>query len=356
MKRSFITAIQKKLLAWYQVHQRDLPWRRTRDPYAIWISEIMLQQTQVATVIPYYDRFLKKFSTVAKLARARQQTVLKQWEGLGYYSRARNLHAAAKVIAREYDGVLPRTAAELQELPGIGPYTAGAIASIAYDLDEPVLDGNVIRVLSRLLCIEDNVNDAATKSSLWELVGKLVPVGNASFFNQALMDLGATICTPRKPQCLICPVSKNCAAYADGKAEQLPVKSRPRPVPHHDIGIGVIWKDGRVLIDQRKPDGLLGGLWEFPGGKLKEGEDLPACVRREVKEELDITITVGDKLTTVEHAYTHFKVTLHVFECRYRSGTPRPQECVQFKWVRPTELEKYPFPRANQKIIPLLTS
>ncbi len=346
-----IKDIQGKILTWYDRHQRDLPWRRTADPYAIWVSEIMLQQTQVATVIPYYERFLRQFPTVQKLARARQQTVLKAWEGLGYYSRARNLHAAAKTIVKDHAGRLPAAVDDLRRLPGIGPYTAGAIASIAFGLDEPVLDGNVIRVLSRLFCIRENVNDTATKTKLWSLAESLVPKGKASFFNQALMDLGATLCTPKKPQCLLCPLQSCCRAQQKCMQEQLPLKSRPKPVPHYHIGVGVVWKDGKILIDRRKPNGLLGGLWEFPGGKQQNGETLPACVRREVLEELGVKIKVGKAIMSIDHAYSHFKITLHVYECRYLSGCPQAIECTAWKWVSPKELGRYPFPAANQKII-----
>lgn len=346
-----IAAIQKKLLAWYKKHQRDLPWRRTRDPYAIWVSEIMLQQTQVATVIPYYERFLKRFPTVQKLARAREQSVLKCWEGLGYYGRARNLQKAAKRIVGDYSGKVPQTAEELCALPGIGPYTAGAIASIAFDRDEPVLDGNVIRVLSRLFRIKTNAEEPAAKKKLWQLADKMVPPGKASFFNQALMDLGATTCTPRKPACMTCPVDSLCLAKKSNLQEVLPIKTKAKPLPHQHIGVAVIWKKDKILIDRRKPSGLLGGLWEFPGGKQKKGESLPACVRREALEELAVKIKVGKPLVTVKHAYTHFKITLHVYSCRYLSGGPQAIDCTAWKWVKVKDLQKYPFPTASQKII-----
>ena len=346
-----IAAIQKKLLAWYKKHQRDLPWRRTRDPYAIWVSEIMLQQTQVATVIPYYERFLKRFPTVQKLARAREQSVLKLWEGLGYYSRARNLQKAARSIIQDHNGQIPQSADQLHALPGIGPYTAGAIASIAFDLDEPVLDGNVIRVLSRLFRLKSNPEETAAKKKLWQLAEKMVPAGKASFFNQALMDLGATTCTPRKASCVTCPVSALCLAKKSNLQEVLPVKTKAKPLPHHHIGVGVIWKKDKILIDRRKPAGLLGGLWEFPGGKQKKSETLPACVRREVLEELAVKVKVGKSLITVKHAYSHFKITLHVYSCRYLSGNPKAIACTAWKWVKVSELEKFPFPAANLKII-----
>ncbi len=349
-----VAAIQAALLGWYRVHQRDLPWRRTNDPYAIWISEIMLQQTQVATVIPYYQRFLKKFPDVRSLARADFETVLKLWEGLGYYSRARNLHRAARTVAEEFGGKIPSTVGELLKLPGIGQYTAGAIASIAFGLNEPVLDGNVERVLCRMFRVKKNPKDAKTHQKLWSLARNLTPAGRASFFNQALMDLGATICAPRKPQCLICPVSKLCDAFCHNEQDDLPVKIKRKPTPHYDIAAGVIWKGGRILIDQRKPEGLLGGLWEFPGGKREKDETLEVCLVREVWEELGIKVKVGKKITAVDHAYSHFRITLHVFECRYFSGRPQAIECAYWKWIQPGELKNYPLPKANHKVIAVL--
>jgi A/G-specific adenine glycosylase len=351
-----IKLIQRKLLSWYKKYQRDLPWRQSRDPYAIWVSEIMLQQTQVITVKPYYKRFLKKFPTVKKLANAKLDDVYKLWEGLGYYTRARNLHKASQQIVAEHDGNLPQTIDALKKLPGIGPYTAGAIASIAFDLDEPVLDGNVVRVLCRLFKIQTNPKETATLKKLWSLARKMTPTGKASFFNQALMDLGATTCTPRKAQCETCPLQTLCQAKKQNLVDQLPLKIKRPPVPHYNIGVAVIWKKGEILIDKRKPDGLLGGLWEFPGGKQKKNEKIQTTITREVKEELNINVTVADHLITVKHAYSHFKITLHVYQCRYRSGRPTAIGCTAFKWITPDKLKDYAFPSANQKIIAALKS
>ena len=346
-----IEHIQGKLLRWYGRHQRTLPWRGVGDPYAIWVSEIMLQQTQVATVRPYYRRFLRRFASVRKLAKAPLADVLKAWEGLGYYGRARNLHRAAKQIVKDFAGKLPHTAPELINLPGIGRYTAGAIASIAFGLDEPVLDGNVTRVLCRVFRVRTNPKESATQKKLWSLARRLVPPGKADLFNQALMDLGAIVCTPRRPDCLHCPLKTLCLAYKHNQQEALPVKVKRAPLPHHDIGVGIVWKNGKILIDQRKPEGLLGGLWEFPGGKVKEGETLPACVCREVREELAIRVRVGALLLTVKHAYSHFKITLHVYHCTWLSGRPQALACIDWKWVTVEALEKYAFPSANKKII-----
>ncbi len=350
MSRRYISFSQH-LLDWYRANKRDLPWRRTTDPYRIWISETLLQQTQVTTVIPYYERFLAHFPTVQALAAAPLDDVLKTWEGAGYYARARNLHRAAKEIVEQYGGKLPDTVDELLKLPGIGRYTAGAIASIAFSRDAPILDGNVIRVLCRYFGIREDIRDNSTRDELWELSTELVPHGEASDFNQALMDHGATICTPRKPRCLLCPVMRGCVARQEGIQEQLPVKRKKKPNPHYIIGVGIIWKRGSILIQQRKPEGLLGGLWEFPGGKLEPGESLSDCVHREVKEELGIEVKVGEEFAAVDHGYTHFSITMHAFSCEYLSGRPRPVSATAYKWVKPGELEKYAFPAANRKII-----
>ena len=349
-----LKAIQKALAAWYRRHGRDLPWRRTRDPYAIWVAEIMLQQTQVATVGPYYRRFLRRFPNATRLARAPLDHVLKAWEGLGYYGRARNMHRAAKEMVRRFGGRLPETHAALLSLPGIGRYTAGAVASIAFGLDEPVLDGNVERVLCRAFCIRRNPKESATRKRLWRLARQLIPPDRASEMNQALMDLGATVCTPRRPGCPRCPLRRACAARQRGAEESVPVKVRRKPVPHWDVPVAVIRKRGRVLIAQRRPEGLLGGLWEFPGGKQEADESLEACLVREVREELGIGIEVVRALATARHAYTHFRVTLHAFECRHASGRPRAIECARWNWVTLSELDDYAFPRGSHKIIAAL--
>jgi len=344
------------LLAWFATHERQMPWRGSPDPYAVWVSEVMLQQTQVATVTPYYERFLRRFPDVGALARARLDDVLKTWEGLGYYSRARNLHAAAKTIVADLDGEIPRTVEGLCELPGIGRYTAGAIASIAFGLDEPVLDGNVARVLSRVFLVRTPPKEPRTATRLWDLARELLPKGRAGEFNQALMDLGATVCTPRKPACIVCPIAPVCRARAKGLQDALPAKSRRKPLPHHEICVGVVRKKGRVLIDRRKPEGLLGGLWEFPGGKRRKGESREACVRREVLEELGVRARVGERFAVVRHAYSHFRVTIHAFECEFESGRPRAIRCAAWKWVRPREFVRFAFPAANRRIIAALAA
>jgi A/G-specific adenine glycosylase len=348
--------IQQALQGWFAQNARDLPWRRTGDPYAIWVSEIMLQQTRVPTVVPYYERFLGRFPTVRHLARARLDTVLKLWEGLGYYSRARNLHRAAKEIVSRFDGRVPQTMDELLSLPGIGRYTAGAIASIAFDKREPLVDGNIERVLCRVFRIQGDPGRPAIREKIWSVAERLLPEEHVGRFNQAMMELGSEVCTPRNPRCEECPVSRFCQARRRGEQDSLPTRVPKKPLPSHMVAVGVIYRDGRILIDKRKPEGLLGGLWEFPGGKVLPGESLETALRREVREELAIEIDVGPKIAAVDHAYTHFRVRIHAFECTHRSGEPRCITCADFKWVRPGDLGRYAFPAANKKIIQVLRS
>jgi A/G-specific adenine glycosylase len=353
-RRTRYEDVRNALLRWFAQNARDLPWRRTGDPYAIWVSEIMLQQTRVSTALPYYERFLKRFPTVEKLARARVDTVLKLWEGLGYYSRARNMHLAAKEIVARFNGQLPQTAAELLTLPGIGRYTAGAIASTAFGRREPLVDGNVERVLCRLFRVRGSPRENTVRKRLWTIAAELLPSDNVGQFNQALMELGSEVCTPRNPRCEDCPVRGACEARLHNEQGSLPTSTPKKPLPRHAVVVGVIHSKGRILIDKRKPEGLLGGLWEFPGGKRRPHESLEAALRREVREELAIRVRVGRRLAVVDHTYSHFCVRMHAFECTYLAGRPRCITCAGFKWVRPQDLGRYAFPAANNKIIQIL--
>ncbi|WP_414644243.1 A/G-specific adenine glycosylase [Allocoleopsis sp.] len=344
---------RQALLRWYTQFGRDLPWRRGHDPYPIWVSEIMLQQTQVKTVIPYYHRWLEQFPTIEPLASADLQQVLKAWEGLGYYSRARNLHRAAQKIVQQYDGIFPTQLEEVLALPGIGLTTAGGILSAAFNQPVAILDGNVKRVLARLVALP--VPPAKATKQLWQISEALLDRKHPREFNQALMDLGATICTPKKPNCKSCPWKDSCQAYNLGIESQLPMREISSPLPHKTIGVAVIWNEqGQILIDRRRPEGLLGGLWEFPGGKIECGETIEECIKREIQEELAIEIEVGDRLITIDHAYSHFSITLNVHHCRYLSGIPQPVECDEIRWVTLDELDQFPFPKANTQIIAAL--
>ena len=351
LPKSLIETIQSQVLDWAEISLRDLPWRQVRDPYRVWVSEIMLQQTRVDTVIPYYLRWMKRFPTIEVLAEADLDEVLKAWEGLGYYARGRNLHRAAQAVIQEHGGRLPSSREALIALPGIGPYTVGAILSLAFDQDAAVLDGNVRRVFSRLFAIGDDPGEAETRKRLWALAVALVPSGRAGRFNEALMDLGATVCTPRGPHCGLCPLNAVCQAYTGGDPEAYPLRKPRKSVPHYNVAAGVIWQDGLLLIAQRPLDGLLGGLWEFPGGKQEPGETLPECLQRELREELDLEVSVGQKLTVVRHAFTHFRITVYAYECRCLSeDDPKALGVDAWQWVTPSELDDYALPVVDRKI------
>lgn len=350
------TEFAQLLLGWYAKHGRDLPWRRTRDPYAVWVSEIMLQQTRVETVTGYYQRWMTRFPTVTALAQAEEQEVLQMWEGLGYYSRARSLHRAARELISSYDGKLPASRAELEQLPGIGRYTAGAIASIAFGMDEPALDGNIRRVLARVFDLAMPLDSPQGRQQLDQIMAEHLPAGRAGDFNQAMMDLGATLCIPRSPQCEACPVAGICRARSLGVQEQRPVGKARRKVPHYTVTAAVIQRDGRVLIAQRPANGLLGGLWEFPGGKQEPGERLTECLEREILEELGTGIEVGTELGVFKHAYTHFKVTLHAFFCTLKGSEPQPVEASDLRWVKPQELAAFPMGKIDRNIALVLSS
>ena len=345
-----LTEISRHLLEWYRLQARQLPWRGQNDPYATWVSEIMLQQTRVDTVIPYYRRWLERFPTLESLAAASEQDVLAAWEGLGYYSRARNLQRAARQVMAEYRGVIPRERSALERLPGIGRYTAGAITSIAFGQDEAALDGNIRRVLARLFNVDEPAYSGAGQRRLWELARQNLPNGLAGDYNQALMDLGASLCTPHAPACLVCPLAEYCQARQLGTQEALPVLKARAPIPHYTVTAAVIRRGSQVLIARRPSKGLLGGLWEFPGGKVEPGEELPAGLEREIREELDTQILVGEAYGVYEHAYTHFRVTLHAFLCSLNGQEPRPLEASELRWVEPQELAQFPMGKIDRSI------
>jgi A/G-specific adenine glycosylase len=290
-------AVTRRLLPWFARHRRDLPWRRNRSPYRVWVSELMLQQTRVDTVIPYFRRFMTRFPSVSRLAAAPLPEVLKAWEGLGYYSRARNLHRAARRVVEEFGGDFPKTRAGWLELPGVGPYTAAAVASLAFGLDHAVLDGNVERVLSRCLALDMPSGSSAAKRRLQGAADALLPPGRAGEFNEALMELGAVLCLPRAPACPRCPLRGECAAARAGTPERWPVRRPGKPLPLVRVAAAAVRRrDGRILVARRPEHGLLAGLWEFPGGKIRAGETPRECAARELREELGVTIAPGELL------------------------------------------------------------
>jgi A/G-specific adenine glycosylase len=334
--------------------RRDLPWRRNRTPYAVWISEVMLQQTQVATVIPYFERWLTRFPGVRTLADAPLDDVLKSWEGLGYYARARNLQAAAQIMVEQHGARVPGDRASLIALPGIGRYSAGAILSIAFGQPEPILDGNVRRVLCRLEDIAGDPREPEIEERLWQLSGEMVragPEGRAGEFNEALIELGALICTPDRPDCPRCPVQQYCLAYKRGTALLRPVRRKKHATPYYDVVAAVIPdEERRVLIVRRRAEGLLGGLWGFPGGVVGTDEDLADAVGRTVRQQCGLTASARAVIRTVKHAYTHFRITLHAFTAEIEGGEAQPLTCAEVRWVRIDELDAYAFPATDRKV------
>ena len=351
-----------RLLNWYHQQGRTLPWRGGTDPYAVWVSEIMLQQTRVEAVIPYFEKWMQLFPTVSDLANASEQDVLNAWEGLGYYSRARNLHKAARIVVENHNGELPRNLEELRKLPGIGRYTVGAIASIAFNMDEPTLDGNLRRVFARLFDVSEPADSPAGEKLLWALAAEYLPKGQAGDYNQALMDLGATVCLPKNPRCLLCPLMEICEARANGTQEQRPVLKPKKETPHYVHAAGVIVRRiGRgvspqgdnppheeVLLAKRPSKGLLGGMWEFPNGRV-DGEPLDE-LESALETGYRLKVQKGEALGIVKHAYTHFRVTVHAFRCELVSIP----ENESLKWVALTELEEYPMGKVDRQIARML--
>jgi A/G-specific adenine glycosylase len=340
----------RALTAWYRVHHRRLPWRETSDPYAIWVSEVMLQQTTVAAVVPYFERWMRLFPDLPTLAGAPLQKVLRAWQGLGYYQRARNLHRAAGLLVRGHRGRIPDDEDALGRLPGFGPYTTAAVLSLAYGRPLAVVDANVRRVLMRITGLGGEAS-ARHDRVLRCYLAVVFPGRRAGLFNQAMMELGALVCRSRNPQCLICPVRDYCRAFLEGTQEVIP---RPRRQASRkvDAVLAVITDGGRVLIQKRPPEGLFGGLWEFPGGKIEPGERPETALRREVREEVGAGIRDIRFLTTVSHAYTQFRVTLRVFSCGLAGDRPRPS--ADRKWVTWAALPRYPMPSGSARVVEFL--
>lgn len=348
LTKKTIQQFQNDLILWFKGNQRSLPWRLDQDPYKVWVSEIMLQQTRVETVIPYFHRFLEKFPTVEALANADEGDVLKAWEGLGYYSRARNLQKAVREVHEHYGGVVPDTKKEISKLKGVGPYTAGAILSIAYGVPEPAVDGNVMRVISRLFASFDDISKQATRKKIEAIIEKLIDHAEPSAFNQGLMELGALICTPTSPGCLLCPVQKHCQAFSEGIQSQLPVKAKAAKPKEKKLACAFIKnKEGQVLINQRPSTGLLASLWELPNVELINKKDQEMELQNYLQTEFKINTSVGEEIFRVEHVFSHLKWDVSVFDVELLSFE---KEGVGL-WVMPTEIRTFPFPVSHQKII-----
>ena len=354
MSASETKTLRRKLLRWYQKNRRDLPWRRTRDPYAIWLSESMLQQTRVETVIPYWEKFLSRYPTVRDLAAAPLDDVLTLWAGLGYYSRARNLHRAAQVVTQEHEGELPDTAEALRELPGVGRYTAGAVASIAFEREAPLVDGNVIRVFARVFGIDEDTKSTPVVKRMWEHAEALVRGPSPGDFNQALMELGATVCIPRGPKCFACPVSPHCVAFREGLTESLPRKIKKTPPRPFSAVAGWIERKGKVLVVQRPAEGLLGGMWELPGGDLLPEEEPASGLTRTLRERVGLDVPGADELGHVEHVFSHLRMTLHVFRCKPPTGRLRRKDFAAHRWVAPGAIEELAIGGPTRKALRLV--
>jgi len=346
-------AVALVLLRWSRAHRRPLPWRRDRDPYRIWVAEVLLQQTRVAQAVPYYERFIARFPSLSALAEADVTEVLKAWEGAGYYARARNLHAAARRVQLSFAGALPTTVPELETLPGVGPYIARAVASLAFGAHELALEANGLRVAARWVREEGDVRTAATRERLRRTLENLVPGTGAGTFNEALMELGETVCVPVAPRCGHCPVRRFCRAYRELEDPGRIPRPRSRsPRPHVVAAVVVLERGGRWLVQRRPSEGLLGGLWEFPGGKVEPGETPVAAARRELREETGIRAPRLEARGVVDHAYSHFTVTLHVFAGSLKE---RPTGG-RGRWVTPGGLARLPRPKATEKVVDLLRS
>ena len=344
-------AVRRALTGWYEKNRRTLPWRQTGDPYPIWVSEIMLQQTQVATVVDYFNRFIRAFPDIRTLANTDLRAVLKLWEGLGYYSRARNFHKAAKLVVDRHDGAVPDDWETFLALPGVGDYIASAVQSIAFGKPVAVVDGNVKRVLARIFQISAPMNQSSSYPIFKTIAGDLLDRDDPGTFNQALMELGALICRPAGPLCADCPVSPWCLAFSGGRVADFPVKIKKPPIPHHHLAIGVVLKNDKLLIVLRPETGLLGGLWEFPGGRIGPDETAEDACMKTLKASAGIKVSVRSPLTRIRHAYTHFKITADIFICDWVSGRVRLNGHTDHRWVMPDALHHYPFPKSNHKFM-----
>ena len=346
--------MRSALTEWYKKNHRELPWRASKNPYHIWVSEIMLQQTQVNTVIPYFQRFIVKFPDLKTLASSDLLEVLKLWEGLGYYARARNFHKAAQAIMEKHDGKVPKDRETFMALPGVGDYIAAAVLSIAFDRPLAVVDGNVKRVLARLFEMDAPVNLSSSYKEFQSTANQLLDEKDPGMFNQAVMELGALVCKPAAPDCDNCPLAKWCLALKHQHVDAFPVRKVKPPVPHHAMVIGVVFKRGKVLIVRRPEDKMLGGLWEFPGGRRLSKESAEAACARIIAEKVNLKVTVASRLTRIGHAYTHFKITADVFICLLEAGRVKRNGPTDHCWVTLKQLGKYPFPGSNNKFIPKL--
>jgi A/G-specific adenine glycosylase len=352
VKKININAFQNDLIHWFKAEQRDLPWRKDRDPYKVWVSEIMLQQTRVDTVIPYFNRFIEWFPTIDDLAEAEEDKILKAWEGLGYYSRVRNLQSAVREVKEKYNCEVPNSPEEISKLKGVGPYTAGAILSIAYGIPQPAVDGNVMRVMSRILSIWADIAKPSSRKVFESAVRELISHDDPSSFNQALMELGALICTPTSPSCLLCPVRDHCQAFEEGVQSELPVKTKKTKTRNVDLAAALLVDDnGRILIHKRPAEGLLANLWEFPTVEISHPlEHDRERVVSLFDETLDLKISLDQIIGQIQHVFSHLVWNLKVYVGKIDSAVDVGNE---WKLVTVDEIADYAFPVPYQKMFKL---
>ncbi len=340
------------LVEWYGANRRDLPWRRRQgDPYAVWVSEVMLQQTQVATALPYYERWMERFPSVRALAEADEQEVLRHWAGLGYYARARNLHRSARYVLEHFEGRLPSDSDALRSVPGIGPYSAGAILAIAYDQPAAIVDGNVARVLARTFALADDIVSTAGKQRLWDLAERLVPASGARDYSQALMELGALVCTPRGPRCAECPMKPGCRAGASDDPTQWPKRAPRRATVRQVHGAAVIARDGRVLLGRRPGAGRWGGLWELPTAVCAEGESAEEAAVRAALELVGLTVDAAEVLGSVRHTVTHHRIELRALAVDAPHGEPEPRGYEELRWATADEVSHLAMAAPQAKLV-----
>ena len=338
------------LVYWYNNNKRPLPFRSTKDPYKIWISETMLQQTQVKTVIPFYERWVNKLPTIESVAKTNIDFLMKLWEGLGYYRRCQNFYQASKIIVNDYKGVVPSNYESFKGLPGVGDYTAGAVLSISFGIPIPAIDGNVKRVMSRLYGIKHLTR--YNETIIYKVILRTLKNVNPSDFNQGLMELGALICTSESPECFKCPLLQNCKAYQSGNPTNYPKRKAKRIIPHFNVVTAIIWRGDTFYIQKRSEDKMLGGLWEFPGGKVEEGESLEIALLRELKEECNFNARILKEVTSIKHRYSHYSITMHCYYCEEKND--KIVTLANSNWIKKNQISQYSFPKANHKIFNFL--
>ena len=338
------------LIYWYNNNKRPLPFRSTKDPYKIWISETMLQQTQVKTVIPFYERWVNKLPTIESVSRTNIDSLLKLWEGLGYYRRCQNFYHASKIVVESYKGVIPSDYESFKGLPGVGDYTAGAVLSISFGIPIPAIDGNVKRVMSRLYGFKHLTR--YNETIIYKAISRTLKSVNPSDFNQGLMELGALICTSESPKCFKCPLSQNCKAYQSGNPMKYPRKKAKRIIPHFNVVAAIIWRGDSFYIQKRSKNKMLGGLWEFPGGKVEKGETLEMALLRELKEECNFNARILKKATSINHRYSHYSITMHCYYCEEKND--KIVSHTNSNWIKKNQISQYSFPKANHKIFNFL--